>query len=203
LKRGVPENKLRLVYAGVRTKDFRFKYGGRDKIVVTIAGIFERNIKRKGLDAFVKLGKYLPDYKFYLVGSFMDDKSVSYLKWLATDNVVLTDFVSEEELLFLLHRASIYCQFSEYEAFGSGLVEAMSCGCLPICALGENDFKNMVGKNGYCFAVDDLSVLAGAIKYLHQTASENKRLRCSEYVYEHFDITFRFRNLKRVFDALG
>ncbi len=105
--------------------------GKKENIVLTVGGISDSVVKRKGFETFVKAAKYLPDVKFALIGKHMDD-SIDYLKSIAPPNVEFTGFVSNEDLLRWYQKAKIYCQLSRYEGLPNALCEAMLCECIPV-----------------------------------------------------------------------
>src|SRR5438093_13281517 len=54
------------------------------------------------------------------------------MKSIASPNVTFTGFLSDERLLDLLRKTSVYVQASTHEGFGCSLAEAMLCGCAPV-----------------------------------------------------------------------
>lgn len=136
--------------------------GKKEKIVITVGFISENNIKRKGLETFVKAAKYLPTVKFFLIGKPLDD-SISYLRKISPKNVVFTGFVSDEELLRYYQRAKVYCQLSYYESFGMAPAEAMLCECIPVVT-NRGALPEVVGDAGFYVPYGDEKATAETIK---------------------------------------
>jgi len=105
--------------------------GKKEDIVLTVGGVVESIVKRKGFDTFVKAAGYIPNVKFVVIGKYIDD-SIDMLKKIAPSNVVFTGFVSDEELLEWYQKAKVYCQLSRYEGLPNALCEAMLCECVPV-----------------------------------------------------------------------
>ncbi|MGZ4849017.1 MAG: glycosyltransferase family 4 protein, partial [Halobacteriota archaeon] len=99
--------------------------------VITVGVVSRSNLKRKGLETFVRSAAYLPDIEFILIGRFFDD-SIRYLRSIASENVRFTGFLPESDLIKQYREAKVYVQVSAHEAFGASLAEAMACGCTPV-----------------------------------------------------------------------
>ena len=125
-----PDIQTQLVYNGVDCERF-FPNGKKEETVLTVGNVERSNLQRKGLETFVKAAAYLPDFKFTLVGKFMDD-SVEYLRSFASENVEFTGFVEFEKLPVFYQKAKVYVQVSAHEAFGLSLAEAMLSECVPV-----------------------------------------------------------------------
>jgi len=126
---GIKEN-VEMIYNSVDAEKY-YPKGKKDNSIATVGFISWDNVKRKGLDTFVKAAKFLPDVKFLVVGN-ASDNSIDYLKSLADKNVSFTGFVSDDELLKIYQKAKVYCQLSYYESFGMTPAEAMLCECIPV-----------------------------------------------------------------------
>jgi len=122
--------KIEVVYNGIDVNKFTPK-GKKEKLVLTVGVVDMSNLKRKGLETFVKAAKYLPETKFVLVGE-QKDESVNYLKSIAPENVEFIGYVPFRKLLEYYRKSRVYAQLSRYESFGVCLAEAMSCECIPV-----------------------------------------------------------------------
>lgn len=127
-----------------------FPKGKKEDIILTVGGVKQNNLKRKGLENFVKTAKYLPEKKFILAGKFIDN-TVNYLKSIATSNVEFTGFLPEKELIELYQKAKVYCQLSYQEGEGAGgaVGEAMACGCIPVVSDKAVALQDTVGETGF------------------------------------------------------
>jgi glycosyltransferase involved in cell wall biosynthesis len=172
----------------------KWKLGDRDRenLVITVAGVKWSNVRRKGLETFVKTAKYLPDMKFVLIGKHYDD-SIQYLKSISTSNVYFTGFISENELIRYYQRAKVYCQLSRYEGLPTSLCEAMLCGCIPVgtkyCGI-----PTAIGNAGFYVPYGDIkSTVAEVQRALN--AKDEKRNVARERIKKNFPLQRREREL--------
>jgi len=159
---------------GYNSEYWKAKYE-KENIVLTVGGVTETIVKRKGFFTFVKAAKYIPNVKFVLVGKHIDD-SVNELKKIAPSNVEFTGFVSDEELLKWYQKAKVYCQLSRYEGLPNALCEAMLCECVPIgtkyCGIPTG-----IGDTGFYVPYGDEKETADAIKKALDNLELGKKAR--------------------------
>ena len=157
---GVDPSKVVMVYHG-------FDPGpepadAKEALVVTVGTVSQSNLKRKGLEDFVRVARHFPEVPFKLIGRWQDD-SYGFLKKIATPNVEITGFVDEHGLAGILSRAKVYVQASRHEGFGCSVAEAMLHKCIPVVnnvyALPE-----VVGDCGYLSAPGDEDDLRSKIR---------------------------------------
>jgi glycosyltransferase involved in cell wall biosynthesis len=166
--------------------------GKKENIVITVGGLKSKNLKRKGLENFVKSAKYIPNIKFILVGKFIDD-SIDYLKSIATDNVEFTGFINEEKLIDLYQKSKVYCQLSYQEGFGIALAESMLCGAIPVVTK-RGAISEVVGDKGFYVPFGNHKATADAIKKaLTSDRSLVKKVR--ERIMNNFNIQKRENEL--------
>jgi len=187
-----------LVYNSVDTDYFKPDKKKTDGLVVTVASMDMVSFFRKGVDVFVELAREsarlgLP-YTFVVVGRYTDE-----LKKYVMDvqkhipNLQFTGFVSDEELLKWYQKAMVYCQLSKYESFGLSLVEAMSCGCIPVIS-GRAALPEVVGGMGVVLDNDD------PVSSLKQAVECDSGVECRKRVVELFSKESRKQVL---YDVLG
>jgi len=193
-----PKN-LMVVYNGVDIEKFN-PNGEKEDIALTVGGIDESTVKRKGFETFVKVAKYLPDIKFVLLGKHID-KSVDCLKYIATTNAEFTGFVSDEELLKWYQKAKVYCQLSYYESFGMAPAEAMACGCVPVVA-DRGALPEVVGATGFYIPYGDPRATAEAIKEA-LNSSEDLGKDARERVKNMFPVENRSEKLVELINELS
>jgi glycosyltransferase involved in cell wall biosynthesis len=137
---------MQVVYNGIDTELFKPNDQKQD-IILSVARIFEGNLLYKRLDIFVQAARFLPEYRFILVGEHVDG-TINRLRAMATRNVAFTGYVSEDALIEMYQRARVYVQLSHAEAFGCALAEAMSCECVPV-VVRRGALPEVVGDTGY------------------------------------------------------
>ena len=153
--------KMQVVYNGIDID--RFSAGGKkEDLVITVGGVNQSNLKRKGLETFVKSAQLLPEARFVVIGKVQDD-SINSLRSIASPNVSFTGFVSDQELLQWYRRAKVYVQVSAYESFGMSLAEAMLCQCVPVVT-DRGALPEVVGDTGFYVPYGDGEATCEGIK---------------------------------------
>ncbi|MCD4672294.1 MAG: glycosyltransferase [Anaerolineaceae bacterium] len=107
------------------------QHDNHESIVLNVGEVKRANALRKGIQPFVQAAAYLPGVKFVQAGSWIGDL-IDELRRDMPANVEFKGFVSDEELLDLYERASVYVQPSLHEGFGMSVAEAMLKGCIPV-----------------------------------------------------------------------
>jgi len=80
-------------------------------------------------------------------------------KYQKSKSLILTGFVSDEDLPVIYNLATVYCQPSFAEGFGLPLVQAMQSGC-PVAFSRDTSLPEVVGQAGLSFnprSVPDIS----------------------------------------------
>lgn len=108
-----------------------------------------------------------PDLRLVLIGK--EDPRVPMRAEIARrglqDRVVLTGFVSDEELLALYQEATLFAFPSRYEGFGLPPLEAMAAG-IPVIASNRASIPEVVGDAGLLLAPDRVLEWQAAIESL-------------------------------------
>jgi glycosyltransferase involved in cell wall biosynthesis len=159
---GIPADRMKMVYLGVPDLPCPLSMAPRERMALTVGKVEWANLKRKGLEPFVRAATQLPDVQFVLVGVWADDSS-EYLRSIAAPNVTFTGQVSDEELIGYYRRASVYVQASLHEGFGLSVAEAMLAGCIPVITRAGS-LPEVVGDCGvYCDSTEavDIAVAIG------------------------------------------
>lgn len=153
-------SKIEVIYLGL--EQINYKKLNKENLVITTAYVKESNLKRKGLETFVKTAEYLPNTNFVLIGPPIDD-SIEYLKSIAHPNVKFTGFISDDKLFDYYKKAKVYVQVSAHEGFGLAMAEAMSCECIPVVT-DRGAIKEVVGPTGLYVEYENPKETANAIK---------------------------------------
>lgn len=112
------------------------KYHIKDKFILCTGGDDDRKNIKGTIEAFSKIPQTLLDtYQLVIVCRLSPHAEQLYTEVIAscklTGRVVLTNYVTDEELLLLYNLASLMAFPSKYEGFGLPVVEAFACG-LPV-----------------------------------------------------------------------
>lgn len=197
LLRSNPKN-IKVVHIGIDPNRFKWKKNKQD-LAITVGGVNQSNLKRKGIEYFVKAAAYLPDVPFCVIGKCSDD-TIDYLASLASDNVTFTGFISDVELLDWYQKSKVYVQVSAHEGFGLAMAEAMLCGNMPVITK-RGAIPEVVGDSGIYVNYGDGKATAEAIK-VALNASDDMRKDARRRIETHFSLKKRENKLKEAVDML-
>jgi glycosyltransferase involved in cell wall biosynthesis len=186
--------KVVLIYNGIDTDYFK-PQGEKKDIVMTVGAITKSNLKRKGLETFVKTSVHLPETRFVLVGS--SDGSIERLKRIAGENVEFKGFVKPEKLLSLYQGSKIYAQLSFHEGFGVALAEAMSCECIPIVTR-RAALPEVVGNCGIYVPYDNDVIIAEKIRQIFNDENLILGRKSRKRIEERFSLKRREEELVKL-----
>lgn len=170
----------------------------KEAIAITIGNIERMSVKRKGIKEFVQAAQYLPEMQFIVVGKHHDD-TIDELQSIASSNVNFTGYLSDEDLLDLLQRASVYVQASQHEGFGLAVAESMLARCIPV-----------VSRNGSLpEVVADLGIYLDNIQTRHIADKISEAYRedklgeqARQHILKNFSIEQRSRGLYNAIDSM-
>jgi glycosyltransferase involved in cell wall biosynthesis len=170
----VAPSKVTLIYHGFAAVDE--PTGMKERMVVTIGEVTWSNLKRKGLEDFVRVARYFPDVAFKSIGKWTDDSHV-FLRDVAPGNVEITGFIPDSTVSEILSRAKVYVQASKHEGFGCSVAEAMLYNCIPVV----NDvpaLSEIVGNTGFRAKPGDIGNLKEQIdRALNSDDSSGEKAR--------------------------
>ncbi len=150
----VDKNKSKVVYLGANPIALKKLKGKKENKAATVGVVKKENLKRKGLEVFVRAAKFLPETKFVLIGDTPELGTLDYLKGIATPNVQFKNLgYKTEKIVSELSKAKVYVQISYHEGFGRALAESMCQECVPVVSK-RGAIPEVAGKPG--FYVDNL-----------------------------------------------
>ena len=119
------------------------------------------------------------------------------------EDIVLTGYVSDEDLSKLYSHALAMIYPSEYEGFGLPVLEAMSCGCPVICS-SVSSLPEVGGEVAFYFEPNSSDALAQHMIAVHgMSLSERKTLHeRALHRADAFSWADHVRQLHQAFDAL-
>jgi glycosyltransferase involved in cell wall biosynthesis len=195
---GVPERRTRLIYLGFEIPAALPPFEKR-KEVLTIGEVSRSNLKRKGLDFFVKTAAAFPEIPFVLAGKWTPDGTIEILKKAAPPNVRFTGALSDEELQQHLSRAAVYAQLSYHEAFGCAVAEAMLYECVPVVTR-QYALPEVVGDAGYLVEYGNFPETIETIRKALNDKESGKRAR--QRVLLEFPLERRRQELQTAVESL-
>jgi len=195
----IPHEKITVIYHGIEDKINKMPLKSGIPSVISVGNINWYNLKRKGLELFIRSANYLPGLKFFLIGKWQDD-SIKYLKYIASKNVAFTGYISEDKLIDYYKKAHVYVQVSAHEAFGMSLAEAMLAGCIPIVN-DRGALKEVVGDAGIYIKHDDPIEVSEAIKIALQQTNDFRK-KCRERILYNFPLEKREKKICELIDNI-
>ncbi len=154
------------IYLGVDVDIYR-PSGAKRTMVLTVSAVNQSNLRRKGLETFVRAATYVPEVQFVLIGAFADD-AIDLLRSIAPENVTFTGFLADHELVQYYQAAKVYVQVSAHEAFGVALAEAMACECVPVVT-NRGAIPEVAGDAAIYVPYDDPKATATGIQQAMQS----------------------------------
>lgn len=130
------------------------------------------------IKAFYKLLHFYPDFKLVIAGKkgWLYDKIFDLVTDLGLeDDVYFTDYISDNQLIFLYKNAFCFVMPSLYEGFGIPPLEAMSFGCPVLCS-NTSSLPEVAGDAALYFDPKDSSDLANKIQKLKESQELRKSL---------------------------
>ena len=190
LKKVKPKN-FKVVNNGIITES---KHVEKEKIIITIGQVTNKNIKLKGLDTFAKVASHFPDYKFVIIGK--KENSIENELKKINKNIIFTGLIPHKDVLKWLNRSVVYCQLSYIESFGLGVAEAMSCGCIPVVT-DRGGLLEVVGDIGFIVPYGDENSTVSAIKKALKVP-DNFSKNAREEIVKKFSLKIREKKLVKI-----
>jgi glycosyltransferase involved in cell wall biosynthesis len=135
-----PDEELRRLKQKFKIKNKFLLYTGGDD--------FRKNLKR-AIQSFALLPLELrKDYQLIIACAMEESRKQGYLSYahelkLATNELIITGFVSERDLVALYSTCELFIFPSLYEGFGLPVLEAMSCGA-PVIGANNSSIKELI-----------------------------------------------------------
>lgn len=109
-------------------------------------------------------------------------------------DIILTGFVSDEELVALYSTCDVFCFVSLYEGFGIPPLEALSCGASVIVS-NVSSLPEVVGKVGITINPTDVNALVEAIDLVIEGKWNVNQDKISEHLKK-----YNWKNLSKKFE---
>jgi len=177
----VPYRKIEVIYEGVDNfcrpisdqkllEGIKRKYRIDAPYILHLGGIDEHKNSQVVLKAhrILKTVDKIPALKLVIVGRkdwFFHALSRQAYELGIEDDVIFTDFVSDEDLVLLYNTAQVFVFPSLYEGFGLPTLEAMACGT-PVIASNTPSLRETIGEAGILVDPKDFNDFAQAIKQI-------------------------------------
>lgn len=169
----IPEKRLRVIplsadeqYKPLKNKkqihdELKQEYNIDFPFILFVGTLEKRKNVPTLLKSFYKLKKSKVEHKLVVVGGkgWKYTKIFDLIEELNLKNeVIFTDYVSDEYLVKLYNAADLFVYPSLYEGFGLPPLEAMACGC-PVITSNTSSLPEVVGDAGIMINPNDIDGL--------------------------------------------
>lgn len=158
----------------------REKINGSDEVIIVYTGGFDYRKNIYGaIEAFALTKKQIQHKKllFYIVCKYTSKEKEEFVQKVneleISDNIVLTGFITDDQLSDLYNRADVFFFPSLYEGFGLPLLEAMLGGAYILSA-DNSSLPEVCGEHAmYCDAKDVNHMAEKLIDAINASVSES------------------------------
>ncbi|MHB8792455.1 MAG: glycosyltransferase family 4 protein [Thermoleophilia bacterium] len=173
---GLKEEDIVVTYLGVSSifspvaaghEEIMKKYGIDGPYILTVGNLQPRKNLQRLVAAYVRLRNSRPDikHKLVIVGkrAWRHDpiiESAKQSRW--AKDILLTDYVPEDDLPVLYSGASVFVYPSIYEGFGLPPLEAMACG-VPVITSDRSSLPEVVGDAAIKINPFDVEAIAASM----------------------------------------
>lgn len=197
--------KIDIIYGGVSDKycekeyseqeknELYQKYGIKSKYIMCGISADQRKNVAGAIDAYALLPKKLKqEYQLVIVGRVLQESMQQYQNQIngldEKGNVILTNYVTDEDLIKLYNFSKLMLFPSLYEGFGLPLIEAWACGT-PVVASNNSSLGELAKGAGVLFDPTDVKDIARGIEEALTTADldtllENGRKKLDIFTWE-------------------
>jgi glycosyltransferase involved in cell wall biosynthesis len=197
----IPPSEVTVIHHGVPDPFGGLPEEPKERMALTVGAVDRSTLVQKGQLPFARASKELPDVRFMLAGKWLDD-AVEELRAAGGENLELTGWLSDGELLDAYRRAALYVQASRHEGFGLAVAEAMLAGCVPVVT-NVTAMPEVVGEAGILIeSQHPAEVTAGVRRALELSPAAGAAAR--ERILTAFPMERRCEGILRVVEeALG
>lgn len=196
----ISHNRIQVVYNGINTELFVKKNHMHERSYFLTVGYINNDQKLgiKGIHRFVRLAECLKHETFLIVG--VSQLIRDQLQHTLPGNVRIESSVPTSQLLNFYHKARYYVQLSEVESFGVAILEALSCGAIPIIS-NRGALPECFGS---CSLIIDIERFDHELKALPMRLKEfNLDPQRVKDVIAKFDIINRYRRLEEILPVVS
>jgi len=200
ISRRIPENCILLANSNFTSSRIKEEWG-RDSSVLyppvelKMPGDKVRQVVSVGRFSFekryeevVRLAEAMPAMKFIICGALYDR---AYYEKIATqvagrENILLMPDVPDADLEILLAKSRFFLHAMRNEDFGIAIVEAMSCGCIPVVHRSGGP-KEIVGDEALTFSeIKEVPSIISSVAGREDEISATMMRKASEFSYANF-----------------
>lgn len=205
----IPEEKIQVVYLAA---DPAFKNQSDEKVsvvmekykikkpyILSVATQEPRKNIQKLIDVFTQIQQRRPELHLVLSGKYGWGPG-----FRTAENVIWTDYISEEDLMCLYSGCRVFVYPSLYEGFGLPVLEAMACGA-PVITSNNSSMAEISRDAAILVDPRSTSQLTRAIEMILDLNLENyqKMVRASLYRAKAYTWTKTARETLKIYEQLA
>lgn len=170
------------ILSSEQTTTLKAKFGLHKPFLMYTGGIDSR----KNIEGLIEAYAMLPDavrtrYQLAIICKINTDErhrlnALASRLGIEKDKLILTGYVTDQELIALYNTASLFVFPSLYEGFGLPVLEAMSCG-LPVIGSNNSSIPEVIGRQDALFDPLNLTELTAKIHQVLEDESFRISLR--------------------------
>ena len=149
-----------------KIKEIKQRIGIENKYILSVGQAFPRRKIKESMLAFEKIANRFPDFQ-YLVACIdkynppiLNELTDKINKGLGRQAIIRTDYLPQDEVLYLFNNAELLLYISSHEAMGLPPMEALKCGLVPLVN-DTNLTHEMLGDNAFFVKdIDDPNSIA-------------------------------------------
>jgi len=184
----IDPQKITVIYNGYEKKSSLSETKLKDKntkhpYILYVGTLQPRKNITTLITAFAKYKQFYPDFKLVIAGKkgWLYEKIFNLSKKLGLeDEIYFTDYISNNQLIYLYENAFCFVLPSFYEGFGIPPLEAMSFGC-PVISSISSSLPEVSGNAALYFDPDDPYDLVEKLKKLKNDPDMRKNLTKKGY----------------------
>lgn len=193
------KNKIAVAHHGIQISK-RSDKKSKKNIALNVGNVNTQNLKRKGIEPFLKAGEFAQEVEFIQVGK-IQEKSLEALLGVYSKNVTVEGFVTDERLNHLYSTAKFYVQPSLHEGFGLSVVEAMLYECVPIVSK-HGALSEVIDGNGIVLENILPKTIGEAISKLSNAEIRKIGVNARNKVLQDYKISDREKSLMAILSKL-
>lgn len=192
-----------------KIENIKNKYGIKKDFILSVGQAFERRRVKEAMEAFEKIAEQFPDIQYLVPCSdknnppVLDKLAEKINKKLGRNAIIRTDYIGDEEKVYLFNFAKILIYVSDKEALGLPPAEALACGTPAVVA--DNELTHEIFGNNAFFVKNpkDIGEYAVVIEdALNNIAKRDDIIKNKEAVIEKFSWPLHIKKLLKEIDVI-
>jgi glycosyltransferase involved in cell wall biosynthesis len=165
----------------------------KEKVILTVSITdSKQRFLVKGIDRFIELAGYMPEYRFVIVGI---PESSRELAGNVPANIEIHPPLDQENLKLWYDRSLFYAQFSRSEGLPNAVCEAMLMHCIPL-GMHSGGIPDAIGDAGLVFDEWNPGIIAEKIRAIH--LEKKLSVKAREHIIRTYHIDKRAQILREL-----